>query len=356
MEGLRGLAVTLVFLVHYTTLARPWVAAGSSTDYVVEMLHSVGNTGVDLFFVLSGYLIYGTLIEKRKAFGPYFARRIERIYPVFAVVTAVYLLLFFVFPSESKLPAGAGSAMLFILQNLIFLPGLFPVQAINTVTWSLSYEMFYYLVMPLLIALAGMRAWGRDARIGFFLGLGVVLALVFGVLGGPVRMMMFIAGIILYELVTKGVRIQRERGLGLVALVLGVACVWILHGKGIVGQVVLLCLLFGYGCFTCFCVADGGHGVTRDVFSWRPLRWLGNMSYSYYLIHGLTLKFIFLISGKLWPPVPVQTWKIWAGVPFAFILTLISSAILFIVVEKPFSLTPGSLINRFKKSAVVRAN
>ncbi len=172
MEGLRGLAVTLVFLVHYTTLARPWVGAGSSTDYVVEMLHSVGNTGVDLFFVLSGYLIYGTLIEKRKAFGPYFARRIERIYPVFAVVTAVYLVLFFVFPSESKLPAGAGSAVLFVLQNLIFMPGLFPVQAINTVTWSLSYEMFYYLVMPLLIALVGMRTLGAGCAYQIFPGTG----------------------------------------------------------------------------------------------------------------------------------------------------------------------------------------
>ena len=64
MEGLRGLAVFLVFLVHYVTLAKPWLAPASFSTRVADGLHNIGNTGVDLFFVLSGYLIYGSLIRK----------------------------------------------------------------------------------------------------------------------------------------------------------------------------------------------------------------------------------------------------------------------------------------------------
>ena len=61
MEGLRGFAVFLVFLVHYVTLVKPWMVHGSALDLFGNLLRSIGSTGVDLFFVLSGYLIYGSL-------------------------------------------------------------------------------------------------------------------------------------------------------------------------------------------------------------------------------------------------------------------------------------------------------
>ena len=56
MEGLRGFAVFLVFLVHYATLISPWIAQPSALFNVATALHTIGNAGVDLFFVLSGYL------------------------------------------------------------------------------------------------------------------------------------------------------------------------------------------------------------------------------------------------------------------------------------------------------------
>ena len=57
MEGLRGFAVVLVFLTHYATLSAPWVTDGSALASVMRAGHAIGNSGVDLFFVLSGYLI-----------------------------------------------------------------------------------------------------------------------------------------------------------------------------------------------------------------------------------------------------------------------------------------------------------
>ncbi len=54
MEGMRGFAVFLVFLVHYVTLVKPWIANELALIAFSSGLHTIGNTGVDLFFVLSG--------------------------------------------------------------------------------------------------------------------------------------------------------------------------------------------------------------------------------------------------------------------------------------------------------------
>ena len=64
MEGLRGIAVFLVFLVHYSSSIEPYIIVGSFEEDVLHIIHRLGNVGVDLFFVLSGFLIYGTLIKK----------------------------------------------------------------------------------------------------------------------------------------------------------------------------------------------------------------------------------------------------------------------------------------------------
>jgi peptidoglycan/LPS O-acetylase OafA/YrhL len=63
MEGIRGFAVFLVFLVHYVTLVEPWILDDGTTYLISKEIRGIGNIGVDLFFVLSGYLIYGMLIN-----------------------------------------------------------------------------------------------------------------------------------------------------------------------------------------------------------------------------------------------------------------------------------------------------
>ena len=52
MEGLRGFAVFLVFLVHYMTLVTPWIVGEPSLLAFAKTTHTIGNVGVDLFFVL----------------------------------------------------------------------------------------------------------------------------------------------------------------------------------------------------------------------------------------------------------------------------------------------------------------
>jgi exopolysaccharide production protein ExoZ len=357
MEGLRGFAVFLVFLVHYATLVGHWLDADASVRHLAEALHTVGNTGVDLFFVLSGYLIYGSLIARRQPFARFMARRIERLYPAFTVVFVLYVALSFLFPAESKIPPGTGEAWLYLLQNFLLLPGLFPIEPMITVAWSLSYELFYYLVIPLVIGALGLRERSAAWRSVFFAAVGVALLVWCALAGGHVRLALFIAGILLYEAMNAP-RVPTPSawagGLALVAGLLGTLFPW----EGPMGasfSTLMLCLSFFLVCLACF---RAPLAPLARLFSWSPMRWLGNMSYSYYLIHGLALKAAFLAMA-VWmgepPPaaavgapsggqavlVPLaafDSWFFWALMPVMFAITLLPSALLFLAVERPFSL------------------
>lgn len=336
MEGMRGLAVFLVFLAHYASFIHPWLLPGSSSAKFASVAHAIGQSGVDLFFVLSGYLIYGMLIKRKRPFVPYFRGRIRRIYPTFLVVLLIYLVLSVVFPAESKLPSGTGAKTLFILQNLLLLPGLFDITAIITVAWSLSYEAFYYLLVPALILALNLRAWRPNQRLVLFAIVTVVGFALSALFGGHLRLLMFVAGILLYDIKVGGF-LRRVPPLGIPALLMAVfATPLLMDWLGWpfwVGYAVMF-VAFLYFCLDCFLV----EGRSARSFTFAPLRWLGNMSYSYYLIHGLALKFSFLVLGKVYPPSGDEVWIWWVLFLPAFVVTLVPSALLFLGVEKPLSL------------------
>lgn len=338
MEGLRGLAVFLVFLVHFVSLTEPWWKEKVRLAQIATNVHAMGNVGVDLFFVLSGFLIYGALISKVQPFWGFVARRIRRIYPTFLVVFFVYLMLSWLVPSKSKLPQEADATLVYILQNLLLMPGLWPIEPLIAVAWSLSYEVFYYLLMPVLIGVFGLRDCGRRTRVLFFIVLGAGASIAFSLLGGPVRMLMFVSGILLFEARAAGLGRTLGSGLGLISLVLALMLA-MQPAPGPEAQVawtLLLGFLFFVLCLSVF--------YSREVFlaralSWTPLRWLGNMSYSYYLIHGLALNAAVLILPYALPVAAVGPMLFLLLVPLLFAVTLIPSFLLFVLIERPLSLT-----------------
>jgi peptidoglycan/LPS O-acetylase OafA/YrhL len=352
MEGLRGLAVLLVFHVHYQALFGRWLGGAGAHPAIGAFLFEVGHSGVDLFFVLSGYLIYGATLKDRAGYAQFMRRRIRRIYPTFAAIFAIYLGLSAVLPGESKLPPGGGAAATYILENALFLPGMLPITPIITVAWSLSYEVFYYAFIPLLVALFGLRRWNRGPRVLFFLALAAAFA-VFCFLGGPhVRLLLFISGILVYEASRSEAFLKVARGRGAQAVALVALAIFLpvcfeiqtLHAWWLPAepgtryrlQACFLCAAF----FAVVLVAFVADGPVRSIFSVEPLRWLGNMSYSYYLMHGLTLKALGLFIARSFPnghPGPAAHW---AFMPVALASTLVTSTLLFCKVEKRFSLAP----------------
>ncbi|MBM0108502.1 acyltransferase [Steroidobacter sp. S1-65] len=336
MEGLRGFAVLLVFFVHYADLVRPWIAEDGPLIALCHALAVIGQSGVDLFFVLSGYLIYGSLLSRHQAFLPFMLRRVERLYPAFSAVFVVYIALSFAFPAESKIPEQPAAGALYLLQNFLLLPGLVPIQPMITVAWSLSYELFYYLLIPVLIAVFKLRTRSSAWRTSFFLILAALCAI--GIQNGRIHLLMFVAGIVLFEALEHS-RLRLSSTAGLVALILGLMSMLlpIPEPMGTTVKVGILCVAFFVLCLACF-------RAPRDwlpaAFGWTPLRWLGNMSYSYYLLHGLALKGGFLLLSKLAPPKGDQPALFWALLPVMFALTLVASSLLFLLIERPFSLAP----------------
>lgn len=338
MEGLRGFAVFLVFLVHYATLMAPWISRGTPLAAAAAAVHAVGNAGVDLFFVLSGYLIYGSLISRHRPFLPFIWRRVVRIYPAFLVVFATYLILSFLHPGASKLPAGGPAAALYILENVLLLPGIFRIEPIISVAWTLSYEMFYYLTLPAIVLFLGMRARSRTWRVIFFIALAAVIIIAGAAYEGPIRLAMFVAGILLHEAISTRMPVPRTAFVTMlsIASLLFITAPFIDPIAWAARICALFCALF-FLCLHCFTMPNSLPGRT---FSLAPLRWLGNMSYSYYLVHGLALKMLVVILLTTVPSVTHETAFVLLMLPLAFLLTLFPSAALFLLVEKTFSLKP----------------
>ena len=158
LDGLRGTAFLLVFFHHYAltshstqplVLTLAWVAAG-------------GWAGVDLFFVLSGFLITGILLDTRDDkyfFRNFYARRVLRIFPLFYGVLLLLLLATPILHLHWRL---GHIAYFFYLGNIAghVDPSLnFVVPAVNlTHTWSLAVEEQFYLVWPLVVLLVPQRS------------------------------------------------------------------------------------------------------------------------------------------------------------------------------------------------------
>jgi exopolysaccharide production protein ExoZ len=324
MEGLRGLAVTLVFFVHYVSLCEPWT--GQQLTAFAAALKEIGNIGVDLFFTLSGYLIYDSLIRKRPALLQFLARRIQRIYPAFLAVFVAYVALSFAMPSESKLP-NDGLAI-YLLQQVLLMPGIFPITPMITVAWSLSYELAFYLAIPLVISALSLRRWSAWGRIGLWLSIAACTVALAD--GDHKRVAMFVSGI----LVSDAIRVAKAPDSMAANAALFLAIISPILPTTVTGYERLALLMAS--CFVlCWHCLTAQSMLTR-AFSWTPLRWLGNMSYSYYLIHGLALKGFFLIAGKLVP----QGAFFFALLLPAFVVTLLVAAILFLLIERPLSLQP----------------
>ena len=184
LDGLRGIAILLVVASHFVSNLR--ITADGWAWPLVTLAHA-GWTGVDLFFVLSGFLITGILIDARGSnsyFKAFYARRALRILP------AYYGFLFIIFVMLPLLRVGVGdNAMLArqhqgwywlhltnIMMALGELPGHGPYP--STLFWSLAVEEQFYLVWPAIVALSPVRAL-RKVCIG-----GVILCIALRVAGG----------------------------------------------------------------------------------------------------------------------------------------------------------------------------
>jgi peptidoglycan/LPS O-acetylase OafA/YrhL len=293
LEGLRGVAILLVLLFH---AGLPWVAGGF--------------VGVDVFFVLSGFLITGLLVREYEAHGrvdlrSFYARRARRILPAAAVVILVTLAAAAVVLSPLDLlrVSGDATASALSVANIrfaadatdYFAPAGQPSPFLHY--WSLGVEEQFYLVWPALLLVA--VRFGRPR-----LGIGLALLTVFvASLAAAVLLTDMAQAWAFYSLPTRAwqlalggllalgtIRIGSFGRLGGIALgIIGwaglgaivAAAVLIDPAAAYPGTVALLPCLGAAAV-----ILGAGHRFSARLLLERfPLRFLGRISYSLYLVH-----------------------------------------------------------------------
>jgi peptidoglycan/LPS O-acetylase OafA/YrhL len=167
LDGLRGLAILLVILWHYAAV--PLTTSTTSPGIYAARLLRLSWSGVDLFFVLSGFLIGGILLDHRDSpryFRVFYVRRACRILPLYAA----WLLLFFCLPRLFPAAAQASGisdlfarplpswSYLTFTQNFVMAGRGDFGAAWLAPTWSLAIEEHFYLVLPLAIRFLPLRS------------------------------------------------------------------------------------------------------------------------------------------------------------------------------------------------------
>lgn len=296
IDGLRAIAVLAVILFH----------AG------IEL--TAGYVGVDIFFVISGYLITSILLGEWRMHGridlvSFYARRIRRLLPaLFLVVIATLAASMFLlspFGEQRRVAQSAAASFLFVA-NFFFqftTGGYFDPNADRLPLmhiWSLGVEEQFYLIWPALIIIV-MSRWPR--RLVAVISVGIVLSLALAevLLASapfaafyqmPARFWELAAGCLIAAAPSVHTRHASRLATAGLGLVVTSAFVHIAHFPGL-GSVPAVA---GASMLICAVHWEGDLGFAGRILRWKPLLFIGVISYSLYLWHWPLLVFAHAVN------------------------------------------------------------
>lgn len=303
LTGIRGVAALFVAVYHLNGFNAP---PQLRVDGLAGNLVNHGYLAVDLFFVLSGYVMalsYGHMLRKwdGRNYLRFLIRRIARVYPLFAILTlgVTFLLVTGISHEQvSDLPS-------VLTWNLLMLQGWGFATSLDAPAWSISTEWGAYLIFPLLAAatLFGSR---RSVVLTVLVAAGTVTALAilpFGV-EGPLD---------IYGPGSALARCIAEFSLGLVAYRIAQrpdVQAWARNpivGVGLAAAIIAL-LMVPYADLAvvalmpaCIIVLGVGAGPVQRAMACAPVLFAGDISYALYLLHTRFVRVRDIVDAHLTP-------------------------------------------------------
>jgi peptidoglycan/LPS O-acetylase OafA/YrhL len=318
LDGIRGTAILLVVIWHFIVVPITQAPHPGAFARMVVRTGLLTWSGVDLFFVLSGFLIGGILIDAKDApnyFSTFYVRRVFRILPIYLLVVIAYVLLWnSAVKHQTILRETFGSPMpsyvyLTFTQNFWLAHHVWDAIFLN-LSWSLAVEEQFYLLLPAVIRVLP-KPWLLPVAVGLAFGSAVTRSLMY-LYYGPSW------GAAAYTLI-----VSRAD-----ALMLGVICAvllrdgnckeyltknpWIIKTSFVIsglGVGVLTYKGWGMGTmpmctlgFTCVALFYASllmiamvlpDGLLGQTFRARWVIWLGTIAYALYLFHEIVLDGVF---------------------------------------------------------------
>ncbi|MFI2711400.1 acyltransferase family protein [Micromonospora sp. NPDC018662] len=332
LTGLRWIAALLVFGFHAGTMR---IIAEPQWKAVLDKTFSLGLSGVEFFFILSGFVLVWSYRDGESG-RTFLRRRVAKIYPNH-VVTFLAALAVAAWFADPVLP-WAAIGNLFLVQAWIPLNGYF--YSVNNVSWSLSCELAFYLCLPLVVP------WLRRARTGALRALLVAAPLLilalwpgqhlvpeeqrwwFTQIFPVTRSFEFWMGAAAAELMRR----HRWRGPNLTVASLLFVATWVVAALWIRAEFWAALLAIAY-LLVIAAAADADVRGRRTPWRSRPMVWLGEVSFAFYLVHVLVMVTVLRLTGDWGTGLP--GWRGPLAVLGFLVLTLALAAALHRWVEVP---------------------
>jgi peptidoglycan/LPS O-acetylase OafA/YrhL len=345
LDGIRGLAIALVMLYHGWTYARHGEV---TVGFVVDVVRQVGWAGVDVFFVLSGFLITGILLKTKDQPGywrTFWVRRSLRIFPLYYAVLVLVLVGGSLFAGLAKGIDNVWVNFLYLTNIWIGLKGedLVPLD----IAWSLAIEEQFYLLFPLLVRFCRERTL-MVVLLAVVITAPVVRYLTWSYGAQPVlgpyvlphcRMDALAMGALL-RLATEHTNashlvILRRMAAPLCVAALLVLCLLTRKDIGFIVAGYTLNALASAALLYRVVFASSS-SILRRVFENRALCYLGRISYGVYLLHLIARVAVVKVLVHVFPRSEVNgTWFCAAQLTGMTVLTLGLATISFRYFEQP---------------------
>ncbi|MFT2797552.1 acyltransferase family protein [Serratia sp. N21D137] len=324
IQYLRGLAAILVVVYHSMAMV-------AVTPYFP---YPLGSFGVDVFFVISGFIMWTTTTHKKASPAGFFKARLFRVFPLYWIFTCVLLVSIFAVPSAFLNQRSLDVS--FLIKSFFLVPTYNPdvgdITPLYTVGWTLVYEMFFYVIFALSLFVPVVRV--RLAILIISFCTLVIAGALFNPQGAAALtytnplLLEFLAGVILGVIVNGLSKLNVKYGFAFIGLAV-VLLSWGTMNEAILSRVIA----FGPGAVLLVAASL----VFEKSFTSKPNKFallLGGASYSMYLAHPFAQRAWYIIETRINGGISSMSGAVIYSIG-AVIAGVVGGLICYLIIEKP---------------------